>query len=154
MSLQNKVVLVTGTNRGIGAAVVREFLKADVAKVYAAARSVASLPDFGDRRVVPLQLDVTSDASVAAAAGTATDLDILVNNAGTMAFGDWIATSQDAVEADMNVNYYGTLRVSGPSCRISPAVDRGRSRTSSASSALRPCRCWPATRRQRPPCSR
>lgn len=111
MSLKNKVVLVTGANRGIGAAVVREFLKADVAKVYAAARSMASLPDFGDRRVVPLQLDVTSDASVTAAAGTAADLDILVNNAGTMAFGDWIATSQDAVEADMNVNYYGTLRV-------------------------------------------
>jgi NAD(P)-dependent dehydrogenase (short-subunit alcohol dehydrogenase family) len=111
MSLQNKVVLVTGANRGIGAALVRALLEANVAKVYAAARSVASLPDLGDRRVVPLQLDVTSDTSVTTAAGIAQDLDILVNNAGTMAFGDWVSATPDAVEGDMNVNYHGTLRV-------------------------------------------
>jgi len=64
MSLKNKVVLVSGANRGIGAATVREMLGAGVKKIYATARNLASLPDFGDRRVVPLQLDVTSDASV------------------------------------------------------------------------------------------
>ena len=111
MSLQNKVILVTGANRGIGAALVRELLKSGVAKVYAGARSVASLPDFFDPRVVPLQLDVTGDASVANAVGVAEDLDVLINNAGTMAYGDWFTSTKDVVEADMNTNYYGTLRV-------------------------------------------
>jgi NAD(P)-dependent dehydrogenase (short-subunit alcohol dehydrogenase family) len=37
MSLSNKVILVSGANRGIGAATVRELLKAGVRKVYAGA---------------------------------------------------------------------------------------------------------------------
>ncbi|RTL53555.1 MAG: SDR family NAD(P)-dependent oxidoreductase [Bradyrhizobiaceae bacterium] len=111
MSLSNKIVLVTGANRGIGAAVVRQLLKAGVSKVYAAARKPASLPDFGDKRVVPLQLDVTDEVSVKAAAETAKDIDVLVNNAGTAAFSDWTTVTRDVIEADMNTNFYGTLRV-------------------------------------------
>ena len=111
MSLSNKVILVSGANRGIGAATVRELLKAGVAKVYASARNVNSLPDFGDARVVPLQLDVTSDVSVKTAAAAATDVDVLVNNAGTMGFGDFLSSAHEAIDADMQTNYYGTLRV-------------------------------------------
>lgn len=111
MSLSNKTVLVSGANRGIGAALVRELLKAGVAKVYAGARNPKSLPDFGDKRVIPLQLDVTNDASVTAAADTAKDVDVLVNNAGTAAFSDWTSVTRDVIDADMNTNFYGTLRV-------------------------------------------
>src|SRR5580693_7942825 len=111
MSLSNKVILVSGANRGIGAATVRELLKAGVGKVYAGARNVKSLPDFGDSRVVPLQLDVTSDASVRKAAEAAGDVDVLLNNAGTMAWGDWVTATEEAIAADMNTNFYGTLRV-------------------------------------------
>lgn len=111
MSLSNKVILVSGANRGIGAAIVRELLKANVRKIYAAARNLNSLPDFGDLRVVPLQLDVTNDGSVQKAADIAGDVDVLINNAGTMAFGDWVTSSQEMIDADMNTNFYGTLRV-------------------------------------------
>jgi NAD(P)-dependent dehydrogenase (short-subunit alcohol dehydrogenase family) len=111
MSLSNKVILVSGANRGIGAATVRELLKAGVAKVYAGARNLKSLPDFGDSRVVPLQLDVTSDASVKKAADAAVDVDVLLNNAGTMAWGDGVTATEEAIAADMNTNFYGTLRV-------------------------------------------
>lgn len=111
MSLSNKVILVSGANRGIGAATVRELLKTNVAKVYAGARNVNSLPDFGDARVVPLQLDVTSDESVKAAADAAADVDVLVNNAGIMGFGDAMSTSYEDFDADMQTNYYGTVRV-------------------------------------------
>jgi NAD(P)-dependent dehydrogenase (short-subunit alcohol dehydrogenase family) len=103
--------LVTGANRGIGAALVRELLKAGVGKIYAGARNPNSLPDFNDPRAVPLQIDVTSDASVKQAAETATDVDVLLNNAGTAAFGDWITISRETVAADMETNFYGTLRV-------------------------------------------
>lgn len=89
MSLQNKVALVTGANRGIGAALVRELLRAGVAKVYAGARRPGSLPEFGDARVLALPLDVTDDASVASAAASARDIDVLINNAGTAAPNTW-----------------------------------------------------------------
>jgi NAD(P)-dependent dehydrogenase (short-subunit alcohol dehydrogenase family) len=111
MTLSNKVVLVTGANRGIGAAIVREMLKLDVAKIYAAARDTNALPSFADDRVVPLQLDITSDTSVNAAAATANDVDVLINNAGTLAFGDYLSSNWESFEDDMRTNYFGTLRV-------------------------------------------
>jgi NAD(P)-dependent dehydrogenase (short-subunit alcohol dehydrogenase family) len=111
MTLSNKVILVTGANRGIGAAIVQEMLKAGVAKIYATARDPETLPAFEDSRVVPLQLDITSDASINAAASTAKDIDVLVNNAGTLAFGDYISSNLETLEDDMQTNYFGTLRV-------------------------------------------
>lgn len=111
MSLKNKIVLVSGANRGIGAATVQELLKADVQKIYATARRIESLPDFGDARVVPLQLDVTDDESVDRASAAAADIDVLLNNAGSLGFTDFITTPHDVLNADMKINFYGTLRV-------------------------------------------
>lgn len=111
MKLDSKIILVTGANRGIGAAIVRELLKHNVAKVYAAARNPKSLPDFADKRVVPLALDVTDAGQVAAAAKQAKDVNILVNNAGTAALAPSIDGNPDLIAADMNVNYFGALRM-------------------------------------------
>jgi NAD(P)-dependent dehydrogenase (short-subunit alcohol dehydrogenase family) len=111
MTLVNKVVLVTGASRGIGAATVRAFLNHGVTKVYAGARNPAALPDFGDKRVVPLQLDITSQADVDAAVALAGDVDIVVNNAGTAGFASVLNSSLEAVGADFETNFYGTLRV-------------------------------------------
>jgi NAD(P)-dependent dehydrogenase (short-subunit alcohol dehydrogenase family) len=109
MKIENKNIVVTGANRGIGAAIVRELLKHKVGKVYAAARKIGNLPDFGDARVVPLALDITDPKQVNAAAEKAKDTHILVNNAGTAHFGTTLDNTMDAVTADMNTNYYGTL---------------------------------------------
>jgi NAD(P)-dependent dehydrogenase (short-subunit alcohol dehydrogenase family) len=111
MTLSNKVVLVTGANRGIGAAIVQEMLNAGVAKIYAAARDPKTLPSSGDPRVVSLQMDITSDTSVRTATAVAQDVDILVNNAGTLAFGDYISSPFESFDDDMRTNYFGTLRV-------------------------------------------
>jgi len=111
MSVKNKVVLVSGANRGIGAATVKELLRADVLKIYAGARDTASLPDFGDERIVPVQLDVTDQASIDRAAAAAGDIDILLNNAGTLGMTDFITTPLDELNADMRTNFYGTLHV-------------------------------------------
>lgn len=111
MTLANQTVLISGANRGIGAALVRELLNTDLRKIYATARWIASLPEFGDPRVVPLQLDVTDDESVRAASLAAADIDILINNAGTAAFSDWLSSDQAVIDADMATNLYGTLRV-------------------------------------------
>jgi NAD(P)-dependent dehydrogenase (short-subunit alcohol dehydrogenase family) len=111
MSLKNKVVLVSGANRGIGAATVKELLRADVKKIFAGARNVETLPDFGDERVVRLQLDVTDQDSVNRASESAADVDVLLNNAGSLAFSDFITSPHDVFDADMQTNFYGTLRV-------------------------------------------
>ncbi|HWU49258.1 MAG TPA: SDR family oxidoreductase [Asticcacaulis sp.] len=109
-NLSGKTVLVTGANRGIGAALVHQLLGAGTAKVYAAARNPAALPDFKDARVQALQLDITDDASVAAAAKSAGNIDVLINNAGVAAAGEALDSDLSALQRDMDTNYYGTIR--------------------------------------------
>jgi NAD(P)-dependent dehydrogenase (short-subunit alcohol dehydrogenase family) len=109
--LSGKTVLVTGANRGIGLATVRRLLQTGAAKIYAAARRPDSLPDFGDARVVSLQLDIRDSASIAAAAARAKDVDVLINNAGTATFNDFLTSPLDTIATDLDTNYYGTLNV-------------------------------------------
>lgn len=111
MKLDKKVIVVTGANRGIGAGIVRELLKHNVSKVYAAARSVKSLPDFGDSRVVPLVLDITDEKQVVAAAKAAKDAQVLINNAGTLQHGSLLDSTLDNIRTDMETNYFGTLSI-------------------------------------------
>lgn len=113
--VQNKVVLVTGANRGIGRAIVDEAVRRGAAKVYAAVRNVESaqplVDQYGDR-VVPVRVDVQDDASVKEAAETASDVDVVINNAGTLKAST--SADADAIESlkyEMDVNAYGFLRV-------------------------------------------
>jgi NAD(P)-dependent dehydrogenase (short-subunit alcohol dehydrogenase family) len=79
MNVSGTTVLITGANRGIGAAYARAFLSAGAAKVYGAARDPASITDAD---VVPVRMDVTNGDEIAAAAEMCTDVTIVVNNAG------------------------------------------------------------------------
>lgn len=115
--IRDKIALVTGANRGIGAAIVEALIDAGAQKVYAAARDVHDLNPLVHRfngKVVPLQLDVTNAAQIRAAAQTATDVELLVNNAGVAAkLGgdftdpDWLVQGR----TEMEVNYFGTLQM-------------------------------------------
>jgi len=111
MELKNRTVLVTGANRGIGAALVSELLKQKVAKVYAGARRTESLPDFADPRVIPVSLDITQETQIQAAAQRAKDVDLLINNAGTATFASVLESPLEMISRDMQTNYYGTLSV-------------------------------------------
>ena len=79
MKIEGSVALVTGANRGLGAAFCRTLLDRGAAKVYAGARNLHSLDHDG---IVPVQLDVTSATDIAAAAEHCGDVTLLVNNAG------------------------------------------------------------------------
>ena len=110
MKLDNAVVLVTGANRGIGLAFAREALKRGARKVYAAARDPASVTLAG---VVPIKLDVTNDADVAAAARECGDVDFVINNAGIASVGGFLAEGAvDAAKRMFDTNVYGIVRMS------------------------------------------
>src|SRR6059036_4179732 len=116
-TLSGKIALVTGANRGIGEALVDALVAAGVNKVYAAARNISALAPLVERhgsRIVPLQLDVTNAAQIAAAAATATDVDLLVNNAGIVGFHGGDFTDPKWIEGgrqEMEVNFLGTFAV-------------------------------------------
>jgi NAD(P)-dependent dehydrogenase (short-subunit alcohol dehydrogenase family) len=62
-SLNGTVILVTGANGGIGTHFVHQALARGAAKVYATARTPRT---WDDERIVPLTLDITDAASIAA----------------------------------------------------------------------------------------
>ncbi len=109
MNLNNKTVLVTGANRGIGYALVKALLGRGVNKIYAASRTTSKLPDFGDDRIVPVQLDINDAAQIENAAKVAGDIDLLINNAGVAAFTSLLTGPRELLERDMQTNYFGTL---------------------------------------------
>ncbi len=109
MKLDQKTVLITGSNRGIGAAIVTALLGRDVKKIYAAARNPDKLPNFDDERVVPLKLDITDPDQVRRAAESAVDVDLLINNAGVAAFTSLLDGPLELLQRDMGTNYFGTL---------------------------------------------
>jgi NAD(P)-dependent dehydrogenase (short-subunit alcohol dehydrogenase family) len=110
MNVQNKVVLVTGANRGIGKALVEEALKLGARKVYATIRDKSVAQDMTG---IPVLLDVTDPTSAARAARICDDVDILVNNAGIMAGGPLLGPQGAAsVQRHLAVNAIGLLDLS------------------------------------------
>jgi NAD(P)-dependent dehydrogenase (short-subunit alcohol dehydrogenase family) len=86
-------------------------LAAGAAKVYAGAREPASVA-ITDPRIVPIELDVTHDADVRAAAAACVDVSILINNAGIILASPMLAEdSEAALRAEMEVNVFGMLRM-------------------------------------------
>jgi NAD(P)-dependent dehydrogenase (short-subunit alcohol dehydrogenase family) len=106
--IDGAVVLVTGGNRGFGRAVVNEALARGAAKVYATSRSAQPQRDH---RVIPLILDVTDDASVAAAALAASDASIVVNNAGVALGTPLLDCPMADIRAELETNLFGMIRV-------------------------------------------
>ncbi len=110
MNLQHSVAFVTGANRGLGLALVRELQAKGARKIYAGVRDIASIDIPG---VIPVQLDVTDDAQVAAAAAQCGDVDLLINNAGIARLvGSLDANAVEVARQLFDANVLGIVRMS------------------------------------------
>jgi NAD(P)-dependent dehydrogenase (short-subunit alcohol dehydrogenase family) len=105
-NLENKTILITGANRGIGRALVDEALRRGAKKVYAGTRQPFA---HSDGRVTPLTLDVTNTAQIQDAVERVESLDILINNAGLALYDD--LSDRAALEQSLAVNLYGPYGV-------------------------------------------
>ena len=108
-SLEGKVALVTGTSRGIGAAVAHS-LAAEGVRLALASRSG---DDLGLDDAVARRCDVKQpddlEALVAEAVERFGGIDILVANAGVGAYGPFLDLPADQLEEMIDVNVKGTL---------------------------------------------
>jgi NAD(P)-dependent dehydrogenase (short-subunit alcohol dehydrogenase family) len=125
MNINGTVALVTGANRGIGRAFVEALIERGAAKVYAGARDPKGLTDLVERykgKVVPLKLDITQPADIAAATAQCGDVALLINNAGINRQAGFIASSDlAAARAEMETNYFGPLAM----CRAFAPILKG-----------------------------
>lgn len=106
MNITDKVILITGANRGIGRALVEEALHRGAKKVYAGNRVAMT---HTDKRVTPLVLDVTDSSQVEKAAGMVDELDVLINNAGVAYYDD--LSDAGMLDKHLAVNLYGMHNV-------------------------------------------
>ena len=120
-----KSVLITGTSTGFGLLIAKTLADSGY-EVYATMRgtegknqgAAQALRDWAaqrDRALEVVELDVTDDASVAAAAKTVLEktggIDVLVNNAGVLSVGFNEAFTIDDFHRVFDANVYGPFRV-------------------------------------------
>jgi NAD(P)-dependent dehydrogenase (short-subunit alcohol dehydrogenase family) len=106
MTIEDRSVLVTGANRGIGQALVEEALRRGAKRVYAGTRRPLT---HSDGRVTVLTLDVTDAEQTQAAVERVESLDVLINNAGLALYDD--LSDRAALEQQLAVNLFGTYGV-------------------------------------------
>jgi NAD(P)-dependent dehydrogenase (short-subunit alcohol dehydrogenase family) len=108
MIIKGATALVTGGNRGLGRAFVEALRGAGCARIYAGARRIDGAA--ADGVVVPVELDITVPAQVAAAAARCADVNLLINNAGVAGFKPALgAPTMDDARLEIETNYLGTL---------------------------------------------
>ncbi|EEA92932.1 SDR family NAD(P)-dependent oxidoreductase [Pseudovibrio sp. JE062] len=127
-SLSDKVAVVTGASRGIGAAIARRFAE-EGATVFLNSRTEGALDEVAKHltettpgTAYPIYFDVT-DADAVKNAFMAVKkqigrVDVLVNNAGVMHSAVVSMTSDDHLREMMKVNYEGTFFCSRIASRL------------------------------------
>ena len=108
--LKDRSVLITGANRGLGAALCKTILQYSPKIIHAGYRTLPG--DFEDPLINWCQLDIQDEASVAALAPSINTLDALINNAGIlMPTAAEPAKERANLEVMMDLHLYSPLRL-------------------------------------------
>ena len=130
-ALQNKIALVTGASKGIGAAIAIAFAAAGARVVVnyrqdevGAADVVSDIVTLGSEAVA-VQADISHLRDVERLFATTAECfgapDIVVNNAGSFHHGEFAALTPEEMQQQINVNLLGTLLVCQQAIRHFPA---------------------------------
>ena len=119
MTIAGKSILITGANRGIGLALVKDALARGAKQVYAGTRQPWT--GLEGARVTPIILDVTNEAQIKNASGAIESLDLLINNAG-VALPDQL-NDRAALDLHLAVNLIGPF---GLTQALLPALTRSK----------------------------
>ena len=112
----SQVWLITGANRGLGAAIAKTALQAGHRVVATARRPETITQAIGtSENLLTVQLDVTDEnqahEAVSAAVETFGTIDVLVNNAGYGQLGLFEETSLKLIKEQFETNTFGTMNV-------------------------------------------
>ena len=115
MRLRNKVCLITGGSRGIGAGIARSFARegASVAVTYHSRADEAArlVEELGDARAI--QMDLRRWGSIRRALETVLEtwgrIDVLVNNAGHLEQKDFFEITEEDFDLTLDVNLKGAF---------------------------------------------
>ena len=116
MEIKGRRVLVTGASRGLGRTLALAFAEAGAREVFAGARKAQDIEKLKSEAqakalpITPIKLDVTIEEDIHAAARFGF-IDVLVNNAGVAGYGDPLQMDFEKALEEMNVNYFGALRL-------------------------------------------
>jgi NAD(P)-dependent dehydrogenase (short-subunit alcohol dehydrogenase family) len=109
-----KIILITGASSGIGEETVRRLMTAGYT-VYAGARRLDRMKPLADAGAHLLALDLTDDASMAAAVSTVMQetgrIDVLINNAGYGSYGALEDVPLEEARRQFEVNIFGLARL-------------------------------------------
>jgi short-subunit dehydrogenase len=86
-------------------------VNAGAREVFAGTRSSADLERLQAEGLTPIKLDVTNEKEIDATRELGV-IDVLVNNAGVAGYGNPVAMNLDDAAREMDVNYFGALRMS------------------------------------------
>ena len=105
--LKERSVIITGANRGLGAALCKTILQYSPKIIHAGYRTTPG--DFEDPCISWCQLDIQDAQSVATAVASFDELDVLINNAGML-----VPTAADPAEERANLGAMMDLHLHCP----------------------------------------
>lgn len=112
--MKQQVILITGASSGIGYETA-ELLANQGYKVYGAARRLNKMEPLKAFGVIPIEMDVTDEASMAAGVQAVLEaegrIDVLVNNAGYGYLGAVENVSMEEARKQLDVNVFGLARL-------------------------------------------